>query len=83
MKSLISFLYNLFILIAIVYHVWTCYIAYQIKGIIVALLTAILPVVGEIYWIANLWGRENYQTFIYTGFGIGALAILFTAISRD
>jgi len=83
MRGVINFLYNIFILAAAGYHFWTCFLAYKVQGLGAALLSAILPIVSEVYWIYQFWGRENYQLFINCGFGIGILAIIFAVVGRD
>ncbi|TAE17793.1 MAG: hypothetical protein EAZ47_06840 [Bacteroidetes bacterium] len=83
MRTAINYLYNIFILVAIAYHVWTCYLVFKVEGLVPALLSGIIPLAAEIYWIYNWWGLENYQTYINCGIGVAVAGIIFTVLGRD
>lgn len=84
MRSVLSLLYNVFLLVAAAYHIWTCYIAFKITNdIIPAFLSLLAPVLSEAYWIYQVWGREDFQWYIRAGFIIAIVGIIFTVLERD
>lgn len=77
-------LYNVFLLVAAAYHLYTAYIAFKITNdIIPAFLTLLAPVLGEAYWIYQVWGREDFLWYTRGGIALLIIGIIFTVVDRD
>lgn len=75
MKTITNFfgvaLFGLFALISIVFpitatilHFWTTYIAYTESGFFAALVTLIIPVLSEVYWMFKMFGENNVYAWV-------------------
>lgn len=53
-------------LIGLCIYVWTIAIAFVRAGIISAILTALLPVASQIYWILRLWRTSGIFLNVFT-----------------
>jgi len=73
MKLIASYFFVLFVITAIITHIWTVIIAFKFGGVIGAILTLALPFFAEIYWMFKMFGVND--TYAYT-----ALAHLLLAI---
>jgi len=60
-------------LIAILFHLWTTVIAFNEGGFLGGILTLIFPVIGELYWMIKMWGRNDMYTNLCIFHLIGAL----------
>ena len=65
--AIILLLYQLALsLIGLGIYVWTIAIAYVRGGIIAAILTALLPVASQIWWIIHLWSTSGIFLNVFT-----------------
>lgn len=67
MKSLTAFLvslYSIFVITALITHVWTVIIAFQESGIIGGILTLLMPVLAELYWMFKMFGENDTYAYI-------------------
>lgn len=64
MKSLFVSLYSIFIVTAIITHIWTVVIAFSQGGLLGGVVTLILPVLGEIYWMIKMFGVNDAYSYI-------------------
>jgi len=71
--AFLGIVYVVFMITAAITHIWTIVIAFNESGFFAALLTLILPVISEIYWMIKMFGENDLYAFI-------ALAHLILAI---
>lgn len=64
MKSLFVSLYSIFIVTAIITHIWTVVIAFTQGGLLGGVVTLILQVLGEIYWMIKMFGVNDAYSYI-------------------
>jgi hypothetical protein len=76
---LIILVFSVFPITAIIFHLWTTYIAFSEGGFLSGIFTMCFPVIGEIYWMIKMWGENDTYTTIAIIHLIGAFfyAILF------
>lgn len=78
MKRLFITMYPLFIVTAVITHLWTALIAHQADGITSALLSLFLPFLSELYWANKMLGHDNiYVCITAIHLTLGAILILF------
>ncbi len=57
-------------ILAGIFHIWTVIIAFG-HGILAGILSLILPVLAEIYWVFNLWNENpSYRNLALATFVI-------------
>lgn len=68
-KALSSFVQVLVYLIMFSYwamgsvsYLWSIYIAYKETGLIGSIITFLLPVVGQIYWVYRMWSEQGFDS---------------------
>ena len=71
---LLSYIFGTLVTIG---HIWTTIVAFKESGIIAAVLSLVLPVLSEIYWVVKLFGINNHYV-IY----IILCAVVFLPLSR-
>lgn len=64
MKAFIVSLFGVFIVTAIITHIWTAIIAFTHSGFLGCLLTFFLPFLGELYWMFKMFGENNTYAII-------------------
>lgn len=67
-------------------HIWTIIIAYSFSGLMGAVITLCLPVIGQIYWFIRMWNYAGTFLNLYCLSIVGyvvfmALAIVFFGLS--
>jgi len=73
-------LFGVFILTAIVTHIWTVIIALTEAGFFGGALTLFMPFLGEIYWMFKMFGEND--TYAYIALTHLILAIPFSMFGR-
>jgi hypothetical protein len=58
--SLLSMSMMLKVLLGLLVHGLAIYIAWDLSGFLAAFLTLIFPVIGEVYWIYQLWSHTGH-----------------------
>lgn len=58
MKALLS----IFCFTALIVHIWTTVIGFTEGGFLGGILTFILPVLSEFYWLISTWGDNDLYT---------------------
>lgn len=58
-KDFMRFLSFIFGTLVTIGHIWTTIVAFKESGIIAAVLSLVLPVLSEIYWVAKMIGRNT------------------------
>ena len=81
MKAIFVSLFGIFSVTAIITHIWTVIIAFTESGILGGILTLMLPVVGEIYWMIKMFGVND--TYAYIALAHLILAIPFSKFGRE
>jgi hypothetical protein len=61
-------------------HIWTIVKAYSLTGILGAVITLFLPVIGEIYWFIRLWKISETVFNFYCTVLIGYLVFIHVMI---
>lgn len=51
---------------AVVFHIYTTWLAYQIRGLLAAFITLGTPFIAELYWAWSIWEHTNAFWNIYT-----------------
>jgi hypothetical protein len=72
MKILLILVYSIFPITAVIFHIWTTIIAFTEGGILGGILTLIFPVIGELYWLVQMWGENDTYTTLAIVHLIGA-----------
>lgn len=64
MRNILVFIvFSVIPITAILFHLWTVVIAFSEGGILSGIITLILPVLAEIYWMVKMWGvNDTYIT---------------------
>ena len=57
-------LYSIFVITAIITHIWTVIIAFTTSGIIAGLLSLFLPFLSELYWMFKMFGQNDAYSYI-------------------
>ncbi len=53
---LMGFAYPTMTLLGLVIYVWTIVIAFDVSGIISAVISVLTPVVAQMFWFVKVWG---------------------------
>ncbi len=64
MRALFVSLYSLFVLTALITHLWTVIIAFDVAGFFGGLITLFLPFLSELYWMFNMFGENDTYAYI-------------------
>ncbi len=64
MRTYLAPIYGIFAITAIVTHIWTVIIAFTESGILVAILSLLLPFLAELYWMFRMFGINDTYAFI-------------------
>ncbi|RDI58308.1 CDP-diacylglycerol--serine O-phosphatidyltransferase [Flavobacterium glaciei] len=64
MKVIFTSLYGIFIITAIITHIWTVIIAFTETGFFSGILSLFLPFLAEIYWMFKMFGINNLYACI-------------------
>ncbi len=64
MKTIFNTLYVIFMFTAIITHIWTVVIAFSNGGLLAGIISFILPVLAEIYWMIEMFGENNTYAII-------------------
>lgn len=81
MKAIFVSLYSVFAVTAFVTHIWTVIIAFTESGIIGAVLSMVLPFLSEVYWMLNMFGKND--TYAYVALAHLLLAIPFSIYGNE
>ncbi|MBX5438977.1 MAG: hypothetical protein IRZ29_05485 [Thermoflavifilum sp.] len=74
---LVFFVYTVFPITAILFHIWTAIIAFSEGGFWGGVLTLIFPGIGELYWMFKTWGENDAYTILCIIHLIGAFLYMF------
>lgn len=80
MKAIFVSLYGIFVITAIITHVWTVIIAFE-EGFWSGVITLFLPVLAELYWMFKMFGEND--TYAYIALIHLILAIPFSMFGRE
>lgn len=64
MRAIFISLFGLFAITASITHIWTVIIAFSEGGFLGGIVTLILPFLSEIYWIIEMWDKNDLYTTI-------------------
>lgn len=81
MRALFVSLFGAFALTASITHIWTVIIAFSEGGFLGGIVTLILPFLSEIYWIIEMWDKNDLYSTIALWHLI--LAIPFGVFGRE
>jgi len=81
MRALFVSLFGVFALTASITHIWTVIIAFSEGGFLGGIATFILPFLSEIYWMIEMWDKNDLYSTIALWHLI--LAIPFGVFGRD
>jgi hypothetical protein len=62
--SIFRIVYVVFMITALVTHIWTVIIAFNESGFIGGILTLFLPFLSEIYWMIKMFGENDLYAYI-------------------
>jgi hypothetical protein len=62
--ALFGIVYIAFMITALITHIWTVVIAFTESGFWAGVLTFILPVISEIYWMIKMFGENDLYAYI-------------------
>ena len=81
MRALFVSLFGVFALTASITHIWTVIIAFSEGGFLGGIATFILPFLSEIYWMIEMWDKNDLYSTIALWHLI--LAIPFGVFGRE
>jgi len=81
MKAIFVSLYGIFVITAIITHIWTVVIAFQVGGFLSGIVSLFLPFLAELYWMLKMFGVNN--TYAYIALIHLILAIPFSIFGRS
>jgi hypothetical protein len=55
---------GIFMITAIITHIWTVIIAFNESGFLGGIITLIFPVLSEIYWMIKMFGENDLYAYI-------------------
>ena len=64
MKTIFVSLYGVFMITALITHIWTVIIGFSEAGFLGGIITLILPFLSELYWMFKMFGENNLYAFI-------------------
>lgn len=64
MKYIFYLILSIFPISAIIFHLWTTFIAFDQGGFWGGLISFIFPFISEIYWCFKVWGENSTYTTI-------------------
>lgn len=64
MRAIFISLFGLFAITASITHIWTVIIAFSEGGFLGGIVTLILPFLSEIYWIIEMWDKNDLYSTI-------------------
>jgi hypothetical protein len=74
-------LMGIFFVTGSITHVWTVIIAFQESGFWGGIISLVLPVLSELYWIFKMLGENN--TYVVIAVIHTILALLFVLVSKS
>ena len=80
MKAIFGSLYGIFMITAIITHVWTVFIAFTESGMIAGIISLFLPFLSELYWMFKMF--EDNATYAYIALIHLLLAVPFGMFGR-
>jgi len=80
MRRSFPLLYRIYILTAIVTHIWTVVIAFTEGGLLAGIISLFLPFLAELYWMFEMFGIND--TYSYIALTHVILAIPFSVYRR-
>jgi len=63
-KIIFLTIYPVFVVTALITHVWTVIIAFQVGGFWAGILSLFLPFLSELYWMFKMFGENNLYAYI-------------------
>lgn len=81
MRAIFISLFGLFAITASITHIWTVIIAFSEGGFLGGIVTLILPFLSEIYWMIEMWDKNDLYSTIALWHLI--LAIPFVVFGRE
>lgn len=81
MKAIFASLYGVFVITALITHIWTVIIAFSEAGFFGGILTLFLPFLGELYWMIKMFGEND--TYAYIALTHLILSIPFAMFGSD
>lgn len=64
MRGIAVELYRVFVITAIITHIWTVIIAFTEGGIVAGIISLFLPFLAEIYWMFMMFGVNDTYAYI-------------------
>jgi hypothetical protein len=80
MRGTFVSLYSVFVVTAIITHIWTVIIAFTVGGLLSGILSLLLPFLAELYWMLKMFGVND--TYAYLALVHLILAIPFGMFGR-
>lgn len=80
MRAIFVSLYGVYVITAIVTHIWTVIIAFAEGGFLGGIISLFLPVLAELYWMFKMFGQND--TYAYVALAHLILAIPFSMVGR-
>lgn len=64
MKSIFVSLFGVFVITAIITHIWTVIIAFSVGGLFAGIISLFLPFLAELYWMFRMFGENDVYSYI-------------------
>lgn len=64
MKSIFVSLFGVFMITAIITHLWTVIIAFSVGGLFAGIISLFLPFLAELYWMFRMFGENDVYSYI-------------------
>ncbi len=80
MKAIFVSLYGVFIISAIITHIWTVIIAFTVGGLLAGIISLLLPFLAELYWMVKMFGEND--TYVYIALIQLMLAVPYSMLTK-
>lgn len=64
MKAILVSLAGVFMITALITHIWTVIIAFTEAGLFGGILTLFLPFLAELYWMFKMFGENDLYAYL-------------------
>ncbi len=81
MKAIFVSLHGIFMITALITHIWTVIIAFTESGMFAGIISLFLPFFSELYWMFKMFGEKD--TYAYIALIHLLLAIPFGMFGRE
>lgn len=83
MRIILNLILAIFPLSSFCFHIWTTIIAFSEGGFWGGVLTFVIPVLSELYWMVKMWDTSSTYTIVCIIHLIGVFIYMFFGRGRE